>query len=842
MIKERKTFFFEKKKQKTFHSLSRTSPVDVRQCAKVLWRFFSKKNILPSSSLPALFLVSLGAVGLEIALTRSFAVATWSEYGYWVISIVLAGFAFSGVALAVAQDFFTRRSALLRAALPPVLVLAAAGGYWAVTVNPFNPLQLQNAATLWAQLGNIALYYAALLPFYTLAGLFIGLCFMADPGRIGRVYGTDLIGAGAGALLVLALMRVVPPFHLVACLLVPLAAAGAFGRPRLPFLLASLAALSCGEWALLAHDQAHINEFKAIYAPLHVPDSRTLAVLPRAGGLYMLLDDFTERLDTDVSNNAAALGLPDPPKALGLYRDGNRIAGLPKARIDAAYAPATLAALPYTLLTHPRVLLAGASGGFRPAEAAALGAAAIEASEPEPMLLREIQAGPALPPGTRLTPDPPLALTGRGAHYDLVDIAGDFADSAEANATSFSVEALAADLQAVRPAGLVSIPVSIREFPAYATRMLVTARAALLAAHIADPARHVIVYRSAWNVRILLSAAPFTPAQIAAARAWCDARSFDVSYYPGMDLAASRAGIYNDLPDVSFESAEVTSADGLHDAVADEAGVVLAGQTPASARSFDLSPITLDRPSLNAVLRLSRMDTILARLEILPQGEVGPVVNVAVLAQAVVIALLVLAVPLVAAARLRAGTDLGRACAFFPALGLGFLMIEIAAIEAASLLLTDRTLAFALVLTTMLIFSGLGAMATSRFAPERALRAAAGGVLLWCAIMLAILPGALIGALGLGFAARVALVVLAVAPVSFALGMPFPLGLARLGQGAALPWAWGLNGAFSVAATPLANLIATEAGHAWLLYAAMILYSVAIITFPKRHPPCVQTI
>jgi hypothetical protein len=641
--------------------------------------------------------------------------------------------------------------------------------------------------------------------------------------------------------LVLGLMRVVPPVRLVACLLVPLAAAGMFARPRLPLLLASLAALACGEWALLAHDQAHINEFKAVYAPLHVPDSRTLAVLPRAGGLYMLLDDFTERLDTDVSNNAAAMGLPDPPKAFGFYRDGNRIAALPKARIDASYAGATLAALPYTLLTHPRVLLAGASGGFRPAEAAALGAASIDVSEPEPMLLREIQAGPALPANARLPPDPPLALTGQRTHYDLIDIAGDFADSAEANATSFSVEALAADLQAVRPAGLVSIPVSIREFPAYATRMLATARAALLAAHIADPALHVLVYRSAWNVRILLSPAAFTPSQVAAARAWCDARSFDPSYYPGMDVAASRAGIYNDLPAVSFESAEVTSGDGLHDAVADEAGVVLAGQTSASARSFDLSPITLDRPSLNAVLRLSRLDTILARLEILPQGEVGPVVNVAVLAQAVLIALLVLAVPLAAGAKLRSGTDLWRACVFFPALGLGFLMIEIAAIEAASLLLTDRTLAFALVLTTMLICSGVGAMTAGRFPPAQALRAAAGAVVLWCAIMLAILPGALVAALGLGFAARVALVVLAVAPVSLALGMPFPLGLARLGRGAALPWAWGLNGAFSVAATPLANLIATEAGHAWLLYAAIILYTAVIVTFPKRHPSCVST-
>jgi hypothetical protein len=49
---ESKDFFFEKKKQKTFQSLSRAYPTDVRQCVKVFWFFFSKKNMLAFSSPP----------------------------------------------------------------------------------------------------------------------------------------------------------------------------------------------------------------------------------------------------------------------------------------------------------------------------------------------------------------------------------------------------------------------------------------------------------------------------------------------------------------------------------------------------------------------------------------------------------------------------------------------------------------------------------------------------------------------------------------------------------------------------------------------------------------------
>ena len=77
-----------------------------------------------------------------------------------------------------------------------------------------------------------------------------------------------------------------------------------------------------------------------------------------------------------------------------------------------------------------------------------------------------------------------------------------------------------------------------------------------------------------------------------------------------------------------------------------------------------------------------------------------------------------------------------------------------------------------------------------------------------------------------------------VAPVSILLGLPFPLGLSRAGQGGLLPWAWGLNGAFSVVATPLANLIAREAGFDRVLLCAAILYGIASMTFPvtRRRP------
>ena len=802
-----------------------------------------------------LFLISLAAVGYETALTRYFAVATWSEYGYWVISIVMVGFALSGVILALWRDAFARRGPQWMAALPALLVAAAALGFHFTTTNPFNPLQLQNPTTWQDQLWNIAGYYAALLPFFFLAGLFVSLSFVLNASRIGTVYSFDLTGAGAGAALILAAMFAVHAFFLVPLLLLPLAASAVFlPRPRRWRSVAAAAlALFAGEALLLLDNQAQVNQFKAIYAPLHTQGARILAQVFSPRGDYTLLDDFTERVDTDISNNAGMMGIAGPPRAYGIYRDGNRIAALPgRAGPAAGYAASALDALPYTLLAHPRVLLAGTSGGFRIAEVLALGAAQVDALEPEPELYRALRhgLGPSPPwhadPRVTLSDAGPVAAVhaaaARGAAWDVIDLSSDFLDAAEANAAAFSVEAVANDLAALAPGGLVSIPVSIRDFPVYALRMLATARAALQRRGIADPAAHVVIYRSAWGARVLLSRAAWSAARIAMVRKFCDDRSFDVSWYPGMNVAATRADIYNDLPAVSFASGEQQSG-GPDDSIADEAGAVLAGAVTPSDAAFNLAPITLDRPYFYAVLRLDQLGTLLRRLEILPQAEIGALVNLAVLAQAAVIAALVLLVPLAAPRRLGAGqAGLLRAAVYFPALGLGFLFFEIALIERASFWLNDRTGGFAIVLTGMLVFSGLGSMAADRLAhrPRRAMAGVIAMVLAWTAAMRLGLQPLILATLDWPWLARVGVLLTVLAPLSLALGLPFPLGLSRLGGSGVLPWAWGLNGAFSVVATPLANLIARENGLHWLLMLAGTLYAVALASFPASRAAAEQ--
>ena len=235
---------------------------------------------------------------------------------------------------------------------------------------------------------------------------------------------------------------------------------------------------------------------------------------------------------------------------------------------------------------------------------------------------------------------------------------------------------------------------------------------------------------------------------------------------------------------------------------------------PARRSTCRRSPTT-GRPSMPCC-GCRRLGTILKRIEMLPQAELGPLVNLAVLAQAVVVALLVLrgaaagraAVPRRRPRGAAAGGLFRRARARLPghrdrADRAGQLLpqrphhrLRPGADRHAGVLRPGQHAGRAV----------RGARAARRGAG----RAGGGGLVRGCCW-----PGCSRSCWRRSTCRsrrgrRSCWLLLA--PVSVALGLPFPLGLSRMGHGGFLPWAWGLNGAFSVVATPLANLIAIKVG------------------------------
>jgi len=867
-----------------------------------------------------IFLVCLSSIAFEIFLVRHFAITSWSEYGYWVISMAMAGYSVSGVVLCLFGEAFQRRADALFFGLPVAMLLLLSGGYAALGLIPFNPLELQNEVLWPGQLVNIGRYYLALFPFFFASGLYVGLSFLAGQENIPKVYMADLVGAGLGAAALLLCMSLAHPFNVPLFLLPPLALAAltSLPRARIPVraALAGLALLCMAGagWVVLFHNNAAFSQYKPVALAMNVEDNRVLKEVRSARGYYQLLSSYLERHDPDLSNNYELLGAGGPPPALGLYRDGERLVSLPRpGAMDLGYLNAALDSLPYVLRPHGRVLLAGGRGGFRPREALELGAGLVDTVESDPVLLDILAAhAPATPPTSfalrlplaepapdagaetraeagaetqdnasaepsaieaaavpvagrdaptgKATPPrlgSPLVLAARAeVPYSLVDVSPEFLDQGQANKYLLTGEGLARLFQALSADGLISLPMGIGELPVYALKAVATVRQGLLLAGVADPAAHILVLRSSFTARILVSRQAFTPRDIATARAFAAERSFDTPYFPGIDPA--KVEVYNDLPPVSFETGTTETAgpdaaagdagDGeprARDALMDDLAAFLQrGDTSASSfRFFNLAPSTQDRPFFHEIIRLSRIPAALARIELLPRQEIGYLVNVAVLAQAALFALIVFLLPLLRR-RGMGGLDHGEVLSgfgYFLCLGLGFLFVEIVLIERFTFFLNDPALAFALVLSAMLIASGLGSAFSSRFVPRprAGIRLACGVAATLAAFSGLLLPRLLDLALAWPDPAKLALAVGIVAPLGFFMGMPFPLALStyRGAKSPFIPWAWSVNGALSVVATPLANILAVSCGYSLVFYASLGLYALAGVLAPTRREP-----
>ncbi|MBU1039797.1 MAG: hypothetical protein KKF77_01695 [Proteobacteria bacterium] len=922
-----------------------------------------------------IFLVCLTSIAFEIFLVRHFAITNWSEYGYWVISMAMAGYSVSGVVLCLFGDWFQRRADSLFFGLPVAMLLLLSGGYAALGLIPFNPLELQNEVLFAGQLLNIGKYYLALFPFFFASGLYVGLSFLAGQENIPKVYMADLVGAGLGALALLLCLSLAHPFHVPLFLLPPLAVAALTSLPparllaRAGLAVLTLCAVAAAGFVVLNHNNAAFSQYKPVSMALNVENNRILKEVRSARGYYQLLSSYLERYDPDLSNNYELLGAGGPPPALGLYRDGERVVSLPRAgAVDTGYLNAALDSLPYVLRPQPRVLLAGGRGGFRLREALMLGADHVDTVESDPVLLAVLAdhkpsspptsfavrlpladdgtgagavpeaggeaggeagvetgaetqvetrvetaaeaAAPArpkkFPPPLRRLLAPPAAFapghdapTGTatplrlgsalalptlaaqaGQPYSLIDVAPEFLDQGQANKYLLTSEGIARLFGALSADGLLSVPMGIGELPVYALKAVATVRQGLTLAGVAEPAAHLLVVRSSFTARILLSRRAFDAKDIAAARAFAAERSFDTPYFPGID--PTTVEVYNDLPPVSFEdatsgsppaeslrsesakseaaksesvgseaaqagAAEDGSVQGprARDALMDDLTAFLQqGRTDSSSfRFFNLAPSTQDRPFFHEIIRLSRIPQALKRIELLPRQEIGYLVNVAVLAQAAAFALIVFLLPLL---RRRGMGEISHAeilggFGYFLCLGLGFLFVEIVLIERFTFFLNDPTLAFALVLSAMLIASGLGSAFSSRFVPRprAGIRLACGLAATLAAFSGLLLPRLLDLALAWPDPAKFALAVAIAAPLGFFMGMPFPLGLStyRGAKCAFIPWAWSVNGALSVVATPLANILAVSYGYSWVFLASLGLYALAALLAPTRREP-----
>ena len=103
-------------------------------------------------------------------------------------------------------------------------------------------------------------------------------------------------------------------------------------------------------------------------------------------------------------------------------------------------------------------------------------------------------------------------------------------------------------------------------------------------------------------------------------------------------------------------------------------------------------------------------------------------------------------------------------------------------------------------------------------------------------LLYTVLLGSLFSLLmALPIAIKIVISLLLIAPLAFAMGIPFPLGLSRLGEmeQELVPWVWGINGCASVLSAILATLLAIHYGFTVVILLALMLYIVSAVSLSR---------
>ena len=176
-----------------------------------------------------------------------------------------------------------------------------------------------------------------------------------------------------------------------------------------------------------------------------------------------------------------------------------------------------------------------------------------------------------------------------------------------------------------------------------------------------------------------------------------------------------------------------------------------------------------------------------------------------------------------------------RVILYYATLGIGYMLVEIYLIQRMVFFLANQTFSNAIVITAMLIISGIGALAADHYKGSRSrlIAYAALGITAAMTFYLTILPRILNALIGWPLLVKILFAIIFIAPSAFFLGMPFPTGLASLSKNrdGLIPWAWGINGALSVSGVILARLVSISWGFSTVLICVIVLYWIVYFTY-----------
>ena len=487
-------------------------------------------------------------------------------------------------------------------------------------------------------------------------------------------------------------------------------------------------------------------------------------------------------------------------------------------------------ALPYAVRPGAKTLIIGPGGGWDVARALASGSHDITGVEINPIIATTVMRdryvaqsrGIYLRPDVRIFVEDGRSFVRRSqeryqvVQATLVDTWASTAAGAFALSENnlYTTDALRDYLLHLTDDGMVAFTRWGLDPPRESLRLISLAIVALHQVGETEPWRHVIVGRDAftkgWGAQdtVLISRQPFSPADLARARAAMTVANIQPIYMPDERIP----GQFTDL---------------------------LRSSDPAAYERhyrYNISPVTDNQPFFFYTVQprdiLAFLDNASRRSADYKINKAVPLLY-ALMAISVLATVIILALPpLVLGARLPRHKGVLWFLLYFLSIGAGYILIEMALIQKFVFFLGHPTYALTVVIFSMLVSSGLGSYFSRRILgddPRRLYRA-----LLLIAVLVALLAAVvtplLAAGVGLPLALKFAITAALIAPAGFVMGMPFPTALKRLEEWhkPSVRWAWSLNAAASVLGSVGSLVCAIYLGLVQTLLAGGLLYLAAL--------------
>ncbi|HEY3975454.1 MAG TPA: hypothetical protein VGM18_20810 [Candidatus Sulfotelmatobacter sp.] len=784
----------------------------------------SSTEISETTLLAGLALTSFAALLLELALTRLFSVVLFYHFAFLAISIALLGLGAGGVFAYLLKPRLaaidTRTLAARLCMTNAVVVLVV------LEVVLHVPVALQVS---WANFARLtALYLTAAVPFF-LTGLLFAVVFARETRRIPRLYGADLCGGA------LACLAVVPLLNWV-------------GGPNV-ILVAGVALASAGMiWA----GSGSLRRNAAVRAII-------LLALIAANHSGRLIDVvYAKGMFRDPSwvefarwNSLSRVEVDRQGQAKAIVIDADASTYIMNAEIarwhETAWEHNLMAsppALANVLRPHGEFAIIGPGGGVDVLRAVANGSPSVTGIEINPIIANTIMRGRYADYAQHLydRPDVHIHVTdGRSflrstqQRFDVVQMtlvdtwastaAGAFALSEN---NLYTVEAFSEYFNHLKPDGMIAITRWEFRHPREALRVVAVAMEALHRLGIANPARNFIVAsqgsldEDGIPVVVLAKKTPFTPEEETAVTAHFDRYSeVEPLYLPSQPGRNPFSNLIASNDPYAF----------------------------ASSYAYNVTPVTDNAPFFFFTLKPAQILGEKGLREGIDwKVNLGVLVLLLVLVISLVAVLAFLILPLALRTRMRMRKERQSPIflLYFVAVGLGYILVEIAFIQRFVLFLGHPTYALTVVIFLLMLSSGAGSLVSRRWLPRTNL--------CWVPLALAIaallvdilfLPGRLAALVGMDFGYRLLISGVLLVPLGFIMGMPFPTGLRALAalpsaefpvgnavSGNSVEWAWAMNAAASVLGSVLAMVIAIQFGLTATLACGAGAYLLALLLTP----------